>query len=231
MISSTTTPTNISSSAGLLGDESNFDISGLGKDDFLKLLIAQMKHQDPLNPASNTEFVAQLAQFSALEQMTTMNTNLEASLASNTGIAESVSNAMIINYFGKSVTAESEFFNYDGSGSKEITFELEQPAAYGTIQISDESGNILDTVTMDVSDFGTEYTYEWDGMTTYGVRAPEGIYKFEVKAFDALENEIEVTPLSTGIVDGISYADGETKLNIGGIPIPFDKVRSITETE
>ncbi len=231
MISTSIIPNNVSNSAGALGDESNFDISTLGKDDFLTLLIAQMKHQDPLNPASNTEFVAQLAQFSSLEQMTTMNTNLEASLNLNTGIAESVSNAMIINYFGKSVTAEIELFGYDGTGSQEITFELEHPAAYGTIQISDESGNILDTVSMDVSDFGTEYTYEWDGMTTLGVRAPEGVYEFKVEAFDALDNEIGVTPLSTGIVDGISYADGETKLNIGGISVPFNKVRSITEAE
>ncbi|MFC1490701.1 flagellar hook assembly protein FlgD [Candidatus Latescibacterota bacterium] len=231
MFTSTTAPTNTSASAGLLGSESSMDISTLGKEDFLKLLIAQLKNQDPLNPASNTEFVAQLAQFSSLEQMTVMNSNLEASLASNTGIAESVSNAMIINYFGKSITAESEYFNYDGDGTQELQFELERPAAYGTIEITDEIGNILSSVNLDALEDGPQFIYEWDGVTSYGVEAKEGVYKYEVKAFDALENEIGVTHMSSGIVNGISYLAGETSLNMGGILVPFDKVLSISENE
>jgi flagellar basal-body rod modification protein FlgD len=231
MISSTTAPTNTSKSAGLLGSESNMDISTLGKEDFLKLLIAQLKNQDPLNPASNTEFVAQLAQFSSLEQMTAMNTNLEASLNSNTGIAESVSNAMIINYFGKTVTAESEFFAYDGEGTQELQFELERPAAYGTIEVTDEIGNILSSVNLDAMDNGPQFIYEWDGMTSYGTEAKEGVYKYEVKAFDALDNEIGVIHMSTGVVSGISYQGGVTSLNMGGILVPFDKVLNINDVE
>ncbi len=63
----------------------------LGKDDFLKLLITQMQYQDPLNPMDNTEMVAQLAQFSALEQMQ--------------NVATSTSYNQAVNMIGKSITA------------------------------------------------------------------------------------------------------------------------------
>ncbi len=62
----------------------------LGKDDFLKILMAQMTNQDPTSPMDNTQFIAQMAQFSSLEQMTNMSTNFEK-LASMVNASEAQS--------------------------------------------------------------------------------------------------------------------------------------------
>lgn len=63
--------------------------SDLGKDAFLKILIAQLTHQDPLDPLKDTEFIAQMAQFSTLEQMTNMNETMEQMLTMNKASAVS----------------------------------------------------------------------------------------------------------------------------------------------
>jgi flagellar basal-body rod modification protein FlgD len=74
----------------------------LGKDEFFKMLIAQLKNQDPLNPLDGTAFSAQLAQFSSLEQLT----NLNAALTAQNQNFTSLLNAQSVNLIGKEVTAE-----------------------------------------------------------------------------------------------------------------------------
>ena len=76
--------------------------SSLGKDEFFKMLIAQLKNQDPLNPQDGAEFSAQLAQFSSLEQLTNLNKTLEAQGASYSALMNLQSVSMI----GKEVEAK-----------------------------------------------------------------------------------------------------------------------------
>ena len=210
------------------GSEPNVDVSQLGKNDFLTLLIAQLRNQDPLNPASNTEFVAQLAQFSSLEQMTLMNANLEKSLESSINMTEAVSNAMIINYFGKYVTAETDSFIYDGNNPVQLRFDLDSVASWGKLEITGESGNIIRSVSLDAMEDGVNF-FEWDGLTNTGVQAKSGVYKYTVELYDVSGNEVGVSQMFSGVVDGISFKNGVPQLNIGGVLVPFDRVKDITQ--
>ena len=210
--------------------ETNFDVSRLVKDDFLKLLIAQLKNQDPLDPADNTEFVAQLAQFSTLEQMTLMNASLEKTLEINTAMSEAVTNAMIINYFGKNVTAETDSFIFDGETPVELNFDLDKPVLWAKLEITDKAGNFISTISLGGMEEGIN-TVGWEGLTNLGVKAKPGEYKYSLEAHDYMENEVDVTQIFYGVVEGISYKDDKAYLTVSGVNVPFDKIKTITESE
>jgi flagellar basal-body rod modification protein FlgD len=206
--------------------QSGLNVASLGKDDFLKLLLAQLKNQDPLNPDSNTEFVAQLAQFSSLEQMTQMNNNLENSMTNNNKISEAVNNAMLVNYIGKNVQAESNAFIFDGSKDANLQFSLDAAASSVTIEIKDTAGTVVKN--MDLGRVGAGgYQVSWDGTTSLGVKAGPGIYTFDVTAKDSVGSDVKYTPQYAGVVDGVSYKDGTSYLNLSGILIPYDKIQNI----
>lgn len=219
----TTTTTAASDSTA----KTSLNVSSLGKDDFLKLLLAELKNQDPLNPASNTEFVAQLAQFSSLEQMTQMNENLGKSIENSTGTAETINSAMMVSYIGKNVEAETADFSFDGTDGVNLRFDLENSAVSGKLEIVDSSGDVIRTIKLGVMNSG-ENKITWDGMTSGGVYADTGQYSFKVTAEDISGEDVQYKPLSLGSVEGIIYKDGKSYLYIGGALVPFDKVRSIS---
>ena len=93
--------------------------TAMGKDDFLKMLIAQLKNQDPTNPQQGSEFAAQLAQFSSVEQLTNLNTTLK----SQTQNSSTLFNAQAINLIGKEITAQTAA-GADGTPGAVITGQV-----------------------------------------------------------------------------------------------------------
>ena len=96
----------------------------LGKNDFLKLLITQLKNQDPLKPTDSTQFVTQLAQFSSLEQMSNVNDNLKIIQAFD----QSINNAQAVNFVGKTVKASGCIFELGSEKTHEIQYQLGEDA-------------------------------------------------------------------------------------------------------
>ena len=114
--------------------------SVLGKDDFLKLLITQLKNQDPLNPTDGTAFASQLAQFSSLEQLSNLNDAIQQSMSNSLYLTQSINNSLASNLVGKNVTVLSDSVTNTGQGETQLGYTLPQNAASASIEIQDEYG-------------------------------------------------------------------------------------------
>jgi len=202
--------------------------SDLGKDDFLTLLLAELKNQDPLSPADNTEFVAQLAQFSSLEQLVSMNTSLADNLESGTQNAESIRNSMMINYVGKDVSAESDTFIYNGDDAVDLTFTLSDDSVDTELEIKDENGSVVRLINLGEMSAGVN-SIQWDGETNLGSTASQGTYTCTITTTNVLGEETEYTPVFTGTVQGIAFKDDIAYINLGEVLVPFSSISSVSE--
>ena len=228
--SSSTENTLWSTSAEDTESASTTEISSLGKDEFLQLLITELKYQDPLNPADNTEFIAQLAQFSSLEQMTNVNDNLEAMIEYTESVAGSINNSTLVNLIGRTVAAISDEFVFDGENSTELNFELAEDMTSGTLKIYNDSGVLVRSIDLDSMEAGLQ-SVEWDGLSNLGSMKDAGTYTYKVTYYDSVYEEHEATSITTGKVEGISYQDGTTYLDINDMLVAYDQITHVIETE
>lgn len=182
----------------------------MNQEDFLKLLIEQLKNQDPLKPLESTEFTAQLAQFSSLEQLFGMNDSLST-------IAETLYSQGqddILQLIGKTIKArDNAILIEDDTVSLGSSYMLEDGADV-TITIYDSNGSEVRTLNQDWQDAG-EYDVSWDGRDNTGEMVGDGTYTFEVMAKDADGNDVAVTSCITGEVTGVTYEYGIPFLMIG----------------
>lgn len=196
----------------------------LGKDDFLKLLLNQMSNQDPLNPVTNQDFVAQLAQFSSLEQLTNVNTQLTTMTTNQT----SQSSANAVTFIGKNVEAMGDWMSYDGSGSGAVNYTLAGAADNVTITIKDSSGSIVRTQTLSNVSKG-DHTWTWDGKDKNNSPMKAGTYTMSVSAEDSSGTAVSSYTTVTGRIDGINYESGYPKLMIGDQEITLSDIIKVTE--
>lgn len=195
--------------------------SELGKDAFLNLLVTQLQNQDPLNPQKNEEFVAQLAQFSSVEQLT----NANDALASLYLAMSSMNNASMTQLLGKEVTAYGDTFHYDGEGGQTLEWEASGDASGATLVITDDSGKVVYTEDLGAINAGRG-SVDWDGATIAGL-AEEGEYTFSVTARGEGSESVEIQTLVTGEIDGMDFSSGSPVPSIQGVEITLGDIINV----
>ena len=190
----------------------------LGRDAFLKLLTEQLANQDPLEPMNDHEFVAQLAQFSSVEQLENINAGIQTSLLMN----QSVNNSLATNLIGKEIYSAGNSVKLGETGSSQFRVELATDANV-TVNIIDSGG--VTVRTLDLGELsGGMNNAEWDGLTGSGDRLPEGEYTVEVEATDLSGNNVATSTQVASRVDGVRFLDGTGYLLVNGEEIPLASV-------
>lgn len=198
----------------------------LGKDEFLTLLVAQLQHQDPMNPMDSTGFTAQLAQFSSLEQLQNVNDQLSHIGASQA----SLNNLQAVDYIGKTVVASGSSTQVKDGVAEKLRFDLDADASRVDVKLYDAAGNFIRSIENDAMNKGQQ-SITWDGTDMNGNAVPDGTYTFQIMALDANQKAVSVSTYTTGLISGVNFRDGSAYLLAGDIEIPMSSVVSVTETQ
>lgn len=215
--------------------------NALGKDDFMKLLVAQLKNQDPLNPMDGKDMAAQLAQFSSVEQLMQLNKNATAQAESQSKVADAltalqkgqsdqgdtlaslIQGQMAVSTVGKVGVTNGHTVYVDRDGSGSVTIDSGKISGTGTMSVTDASGKVV--ATGDVSN--VKAGLQNINLADIGFKPPlkngSYTYSFSVKSADNVA--VDAKTYTTGRITGLRYENGSPVLMVGdSLSIPFSQL-------
>jgi flagellar basal-body rod modification protein FlgD len=200
----------------------------MGKDEFLKLLVAQLRNQDPMNPSRPEEFAAQLAQFSSVEQLINMNASLASQAEASQAMAQALNNSSAASILGKDVLALGDGVRVTGTGDESVTVGVDGSGGVATLTLFDADGNKVGS--REVGAIGGGRQEIELGEAAEGL-AP-GAYTYELTVTGATGESVQVRTYQRAVVDGLRYGPQGTILLAGGLEIPLaDVVEMSSQTD
>jgi flagellar basal-body rod modification protein FlgD len=196
----------------------------LDKNAFLSLLTEQLKNQDPTQPMDNTAFVAQLAQFSSLEQMSNVNDNLTKLITAQGTSLQTTAASMI----GKTAIFQSSDVVLQKGTPAAVTANLSQAAANVTAVVQDGDGNTIRTMQLGALPSGLNH-FSWDGNNDSGNAMDSGTYTVNLTASDINGKAISLTQNGSALITGITYNNGTPEFQAGGHTLQISDISELDE--
>ena len=205
--------------------------ANLDKNAFMLLLVTQFKYQDPLNPMDDKEFVSQMAQFSSLEQLMNLNTSM-------TSLTDATNNEQMINatsYIGKEVTVSGNSIGKVTDTTAKTTsitkfrYAPNDDVASGTLTVRDADNNVVYSQDVGSKAAGTTYEFDWNGVTSAGTAAPDGVYTVNLSLLSAKGEAVLADQVVDAKVTGVVNNNKTVYLGLdGGQLMELSKVRQVT---
>jgi len=205
----------------------------LGKDDFLMLLVTQLQYQDPLSPMENTEFISQLAQFSALENSTNvekaigaLGDSFKSTVDAQQYSAQSMNNTAAVSLIGKEVRLRQTDVNWYAKNGETKSFNVQMGnAASVVVEMRNGDDEVVRTIETSGKDNENSASVVWDGMTDAGTPAPAGTYSIHVQGEDT---HPEWYAFQQDTVDGVRFGSSGAMVKIAGQEISIANILDVS---
>ena len=220
-----TGPTAAASSTGAAGSGSAPGTATLGGTNFLTLMLAQLKNQDPTSPVDSNQFLNQLASLSTVQGITQLNTSfgaLSTSLVSSQALQAS-------SLLGRQALVASTTANLAASGAVSGAIDVPQTTSQAVVNISDSSGALVRQINLGAQSTGLA-NFSWDGKQQDGSQAPAGQYTLSAQ-FAGATGATAASTYVNGTVQSVTMGAGQTglTLNVSGLgSVPFSGVKQIS---
>jgi flagellar basal-body rod modification protein FlgD len=224
-----TTGTGATGSTGSTGSASSSNASNgftLGGTDFLTLMLAQLKNQDPTSPVDSNEFLSQLASLSEVQGITQLNTQF-TSLSNSLVSGQALQASALLGH--QALVQSSTATLATAGGTVNGAVSVPQTSSQVVLNISNSAGVLVDSINLGAQSAGNA-DFSWNGKTSSGAAAPAGTYTLNAQVAGVSGNTA-VTTLVSGTVNSVTMGSGSTglTLNIGGLgSVPFSSVQQIS---
>jgi flagellar basal-body rod modification protein FlgD len=216
-----------SSTASTTGASASGSANGvtLGGTDFLTLMLAQLKNQDPTSPIDSNAFLTQLAQLSEVQGITALNTSfssLSNSLTSNQALQAS-------SLLGHQALCPSSTATLASGGTVTGAVQVPQNSSDVVVNVADSSGVLVQQIDLGAQSTGLA-NFSWNGTTAGGSQAPAGNYTVSAQV-NGVAAGTAVATYVNGTVDSVTMASGSAgmTLNVAGLgSVPFSSVLQIS---
>ncbi|GAB6124438.1 flagellar hook assembly protein FlgD [Humidesulfovibrio idahonensis] len=200
--------------------------TSLDQADFMTILLAQLKYQDPNNPMDDKEMASQLVQYSSLEMLTKINENLTTLVSDNS--TDNIKSG--VDYIGKSIKSTGYNLTVSSGTVSTLYYSLGESVTNATANIYDSNGDIVRSVALGSKGKG-DYSFVWDGKDTDGNTCTDGTYGIIINATNSEGTKVVVQSQISGVVTGVKSSSGTVYLELAdGRTVELANVTEVVNT-
>jgi len=195
--------------------------TALGKDDFMKLLLVELQHQDPTEPMDSEKILSQTSQLATLESADKTNKTL-SDLAASLGNSQQFSTIAAI---GKTADLGSNAITYDEGSVSSFEVYFPEKVAAGTLEVLDADGNTVSTLKVEPNPAGV-YKFDWAGKLSSGARADSGIY-YITASYTNDKGKALTTRMGAYPIESVRFENGKSLVKVGSQYVPLDQIKEV----